>query len=103
MAVDDLATARRELDAARQATRKAQHEAAKAKVIHHFGLSGADAELLDGDEETMARQAERLTELNQQALNGGNYVPREGSNPAPPPPDPHHVFVRDLFNTGEYP
>lgn len=101
--MDDFATA---LDSARQATRTAQQELAKAKVMHHFGLSPADEILLNGDEDTMVRQGEAIREhREQQALRppGGNHVSHKGHNPGRPPPDPMHVFVRELFNTGEYP
>lgn len=89
---DALAAAQRDAEAARA-------EALRYKVASKFQVNDEDADLfLTGtDEETLTRQAQRLTGLNEERKKNGNTVPREGTNPTQPTDDVRE-FARALFN-----
>ncbi len=88
---DALATAERDRDAART-------EALKLRIATKHGVSDEDADLfLTGtDEETLTRQAERLSARETDRKKNGNHVPREGTNPTATPNE-DLAFVREFF------
>lgn len=75
-AADRLAEAEAKASAAEAA-------AVRWKVAAKFGVSDEDADLfLTGtDEETLTRQAQRLTGLAEERAKNGNHSSREGTNP----------------------
>ena len=77
---------------------KAEAAAVRWKVAAKFGVSDEDADLfLTGtDEETLTKQAQRLTGLAEERKKNGNQVPREGTNPKQPA-DEMREFVRSVF------
>ncbi len=88
---DRLAATERERDEARV-------EGLRFKVAAAHGISGDDAELfLTGtDEETLTKQAKRLTDREVDRKKQGNRVPREGSTPTSVDTD-ERQFARELF------
>lgn len=90
---DALAAAQRDAEAARA-------EALRYKVASKFQIGDEDADLfLTGtDEETLTKQAERLTERAEERKKNGNQVPREGTNPPAGGQDSDmREFARGLF------
>jgi hypothetical protein len=59
----------------------AQRESLRFKVASKFSIGAEDADLfLTGiDEDTLTKQAERLSARNDERKRQGNYVPREGA------------------------
>lgn len=92
-AADRLAAA--EKDAA-----SARSEALRLRVAAKFGIGDEDADLFltGGDEQTLTRQAERLSARESERKKTGNHVPREGSTP-PASDQPDVQFARELFGT----
>ena len=90
-ATDALSAAQREAETARA-------DALRWRVAAKFQVSDEDADLfLTGtDEETLTKQAQRLTGLAEERKKNGNQVPREGTNPKPPA-DEMREFARSLF------
>ncbi|ORL15403.1 hypothetical protein [Prescottella equi] len=88
---DALATAERDRDAART-------EALKLRIATKYGISDEDADLFltGSDEETLAKQAERLASRESDRKKQGNHVPREGTNPTATPNE-ELAFVREFF------
>ncbi len=88
---DRLAATERERDEARV-------EGLRFKVAAAHQISGDDAELfLTGtDEETLTKQAKRLTDREVDRKKQGNHVPREGSTPTSVDTD-ERQFARELF------
>ncbi|MDH6283222.1 hypothetical protein [Prescottella agglutinans] len=88
---DALAAAERDRDSART-------EALRLRIATKYGISDEDADdLLTGsDEETLTRQAERLTARESDRKKQGNHVPREGTNPTATPNE-ERTFVREFF------
>ncbi len=78
--------------------RGARSEALRLRVASKFGIAEEDADLfLTGDdEETLTKQAKRLTDRESERKKQGNFVPREGTNPKPGSDNDREV-VRSLF------
>lgn len=72
----------RELEAEAEAARR---EALRFKVASKYGIGDEDADLFltGSDEETLAKQAERLAARAADQKKGGNRVPDEGRAPNP--------------------
>lgn len=87
------------LAAAEKDATDARREALKFKIAAKFAIGDEDADLfLSGtDEDTLTRQAKRLTEREADRKKQGNFVPREGTTPKPGSGDDLEV-VRALFN-----
>lgn len=85
--------------AAEQRAAKAEADALRWKVAAKHGISDEDAELfLTGtDEETLTKQAERLTERVADRKKNGNVVPKEGKTPREPQEGEMREFTRKLF------
>lgn len=83
--------------AAEQRAAKAEAESLRWKVAAKHGISDEDAELfLTGtDEETLTRQAQRLTARATERKKQGNHVAREGSTS--PPTDNDAAFAHSLL------
>lgn len=81
---------------------QARAEALRWRVAAKHGISDEDAELfLTGtDEETLTKQAERLTERVADRKKNGNVVPKEGST-SQPKDDELRAFTRQLFAGAE--
>ena len=92
-AADALAAAQRDAENARA-------EALRFRIASKFQVSDEDADLfLTGtDEETLTRQAERLSARAADSKKSGNHVPREGRTPAAAPDD-DRAAVRAIFVT----
>jgi hypothetical protein len=62
---------------------KARGEAMRLRVAARYGISDDDADLFltGSDEDTLTRQAKRLTDRESEKKKQGNFVPREGNNP----------------------
>ncbi len=89
---DQLAAAQRDAETARA-------EALRFRIASKFQVSDEDADLFltGSDEETLTRQAQRLTDRDTERKKQGNYSPREGATPPTPAPDDEREFVRNLF------
>lgn len=108
---DELEAANKsEIEKANDAKTQAEQRAAKAeadalrwKVAAKHGISDEDAELfLTGtDEETLTKQAQRLTERVADRKKQGNHVPREGTTPREPHEDEMREFTRKLFQSAD--
>lgn len=92
-----LAQAERDAQAART-------EALRLRVATKHGISEEDADLfLTGqDEETLTRQAKRLSDREVDRKKHGNHVPREGTTPKSADSD-ERAFVRGLFGGNNNP
>lgn len=92
---DQLAAAQRDAEQARA-------EALRFKIAAKFQVSDEDADLfLTGtDEETLTRQAQRLTDREAERKKGGNHVAREGKNPSAAKANDERATVRELFGNG---
>ncbi len=78
---------------------KLSRNSTRLKIASEHGITDADdidLFLTGTDEETLTRQAKRLSERNADRKKNGNHVPREGGNP-PAPNDPARETVRGLF------
>jgi hypothetical protein len=86
------------LTAAQQEAAEAKAEALRYRVATKFQVSDEDADLfLTGtDEETLTKQAQRLTERTDQRIRSGNVVRREGATTVPQE-DELRSFTRQLF------
>jgi hypothetical protein len=87
--------------AAEKAAAEAKAEALRWKVAAKHGITEEDADLfLTGtDEETLTKQAQRLTERVTDRKKNGNHVPREGSTTTKPKEDEMREFTRRLFSS----
>lgn len=76
----------------------AQRDALRFKVASKYGIGDEDADLfLNGsDEETLQKQAERLSSKQDERKKQGNRAPNEGA-PTPPAEGDDRQFVRELF------
>ncbi len=97
-----------EADKAAERLAAAEREAAAAKadglrwrIAAKFQVSDEDADLfLTGtDEETLTRQAQRLTDRDAARKKGGNHVPREGATPTSATAGDEHEVVSALFGS----
>ena len=86
------------LAAAEKAAQDAQAEALRFKIAAKFQVSEEDADLfLTGtDEETLTKQAERLTAREADRKKRGNQSPREGNN-SQPGSDEVRSFANDVW------
>ncbi len=84
-------------------TAQAKAEALRLRIAGKHGVSAEDAELfLTGtDEETLTRQAQRLSERTKEQKRAGNVVPGEGKNTNTSGTDPMRDFTRDLFQQAQ--
>lgn len=91
---DKAAQAQRDAEAA-------QAEALRWRVAAKHGISDEDTELfLTGtDEDTLTKQAERLTARDSDRKKQGNYVPNEGTTTGSPSEDEVATFTRELFES----
>lgn len=89
--------------AAEQAAAQAKADALRWKIAAKHGITDDDAELfLTGtDEETLTKQAERLTQRVVDRKKQGNHVPREGTPPREPQEDEMRAFTRNLFQRAD--
>lgn len=80
---------------------EAVRNALRFKVASKHGISDEDVDLfLTGtDEETLTKQAQRLTQHASDRKKNGNVVPKEGASTSTAPND-ERAFVRDLFGSG---
>ncbi len=78
---------------------EARAESLRWRVAAKHGISDEDAELfLTGtDEETLTKQAERLSGRASERKKNGNVVPKEGTTSHPPQTDDMREFTRQLF------
>ena len=86
------------LAAAQSDAVQARADALRYRVASKFQVNDEDADLfLTGtDEETLTKQAQRLTGLEQERKKNGNQVPREGTNP-PAKGEELREFTKNLF------
>lgn len=94
---EELATARKDAD-------DAKAESLRWKIAARHGISDEDAELflLGKDEDTLTKQATRLSGRQaEQTRKTGNVVPKEGTSTPNPKEDELKVFTRSLFAQGE--
>jgi hypothetical protein len=79
----------------------ANRSALRFKVASKYGIGDEDADLFltGSDEETLTRQAERLSSRSDERKKQGNRVPGEGTNPAAKD-DPTREFLRRATNRG---
>lgn len=91
--------------AAEKAAEKATADALRLRVALKHGISDEDADLfLTGtDEETLTKQAERLTDRVVDRKKQGNHVPREGTTPRSPHEDEMRQLTRNLFRGAQTP
>src|SRR5690606_15447595 len=90
------------LEAAEKAAADARREALKFKIASKFSIGDEDADLfLTGDdEESLTKQAERLSQRVVERKKNGNHVPREGTS-SPAVEDEMRAFTRDLFSRAD--
>jgi hypothetical protein len=102
---DEIQKATEKTAAAEKAAAEAKAEALRWKVAAKHGISDEDADLfLTGtDEETLTKQAERLSERVADRKKQSNHVPREGTPPRHQPEDELRTFTRQLFQGGTNP
>lgn len=81
----------------------ARAEALRWRVAAKHGISDEDAELfLTGtDEETLTKQAQRLSDRVAEQKKTGNRAPNEGKSPPSTGTDPIRDFARDLFGAAD--
>lgn len=87
------------LSAAEREAAEARADSLRFRIAAKFEVSEEDADLfLTGtDEETLTRQAKRLTDRTAEKKKAGNHVPREGTSTAPAQGDPLREFTEQLF------
>lgn len=80
----------------------AERDALRFKVAAKFQIGDEDADLFltGSDEETLTKQAERLTARAKQEKKQGNVVPREGQSTAGVFHTDERTAVRELFGSG---
>lgn len=91
------------LAAAEREAVQARREALRFKVAAKFAIGDEDVDLfLTGeDEETLTKQAQRLTTRDAERKKQGNYVPREGATNPQPHEDEMRKFARNLFDRAQ--
>lgn len=89
------------LAAAQSDAETARAEALRFRIASKFQVSDEDADLfLTGtDEETLTRQATRLTERAEERKKQGNYVPNEGAT-SESKPDVLAQYAEQVFGSG---
>jgi hypothetical protein len=78
----------------------ARAEALRLRVAAKFGIGDEDADLFltGSDEETLTKQAERLSARETERKKSGNHVPREGATPSAAGGGDERAFARSLFS-----
>lgn len=78
----------------------ARREALRFKVASKFGVNDEDADLFltGSDEDTLTRQAERLSARSDERKKRNNVSPREGNNPQAKDNE-ERAMVRNLFGS----
>ena len=91
------------LSVAETSAAEARTEAMRFRVATRFGVSDEDAELFltGSDEDTLTKQAQRLSERTDQQSKSGPHVPREGVTNQSPKADEMREFTRNLFAKSE--
>lgn len=86
------------LAAAEKDASTARAEALRLRVAAKYGIGDEDADLFltGSDEQTLTRQAERLSARESERKKTGNHVPREGSTP-PAAGSDELAVARSLF------
>ncbi len=99
----EATTAEERIASLEQEVKRTQREALRRRVQAAHGISDEDADLFltADDEDTLTKQAERLSKREAERKKQGNHVPREGTSPKPPSDDPMRSFTRQLFDRGE--
>lgn len=89
------------LAVAEKAATDAQREALKFKIASKFTIGDEDADLFltGSDEESLTKQAERLTARESERKKSNNVVPKEGASSTATATD-ERTFVRELFGSG---
>ncbi len=79
-----------------------QRSTLRSRIQAKHGISDEDAELFltGGDEESLTKQAERLTAREADRKKSGNHVPREGHTPPPLAESDERAAARALFGGG---
>lgn len=79
----------------------AKADALRFKIAARFQVSDEDTDLfLTGtDEETLTKQAQRLTERVEERKKSGNVVPNEGKTPNDPLTDGKREFLRSIVGS----
>lgn len=92
-----------QLAAEKSAREQAEATALRYRVASKHGVSEEDAELFltGSDEDTLTKQAERLSDRVDQQRRQGNHVPREGAPHSKPAEDEVTEFARSLFESAE--
>ena len=77
----------------------ARRDALRFKIAAKFAIGDEDVDLFltGNDEETLTRQATRLTARETDRKKQGNFVPKEGNNPKPGGDNEMRDFTRNLF------
>jgi hypothetical protein len=90
------------LAVAEKAAADATREALKFKVAAKFQIGDEDADLFltGSDEESLTKQAERLTAREAERKKTGNHVSREGTNPTATGSQDEAAFAKSLFASG---
>jgi hypothetical protein len=88
------------LAAAEKEAADARREALKLRIASRFAIGDEDADLFltGSDEETLTKQAERLSAREVDRKKQGNHVPREGSTPSATD-DGKRAVARELFGS----
>lgn len=81
----------------------AKAEALRWRIAARHSITDEDAELfLTGtDEDTLTKQAQRLTAREGEHKKKPNVVPKEGTSTSKPGDDPVRTLVRGLFKPGD--
>lgn len=89
------------LAAAEKDAADARRDALKFKIASKFSIGEEDADLFltGSDEESLTKQAERLTARESERKKTNNVVPKEGATP-PAGASDERTFVRELFASG---
>jgi len=80
-----------------------QAESLRLRVATEHGITDADdieLFLTGTDEETLTKQARRLTAREADRKKNGNHVPREGTTPPSGEENSERQFARNLFSEG---
>ena len=87
------------LAAAEKDATDARRDALRFKIAAKFAIGDEDVDLfLTGtDEDTLTRQAKRLTDREAERKKQGNFVPREGNNPKSGSDSDMREFTRNMF------
>ena len=81
----------------------AERDALRFKVASKFGIGDEDTDLFltGSDEETLTKQAERLTARTDERKKQNNHVPKEGTTPREPQQDEMRAYTRGLFQKAD--